>query len=182
MTDRQNKCRQTQKARQTSRPTAYQQEKRDRCLCISPSYTLSLENHDQRTTTTTETTEQNSKRNNSAVSKSSSVAAKPRETSSAPAVLMDASASHASGPTETHGAEEKSQHGERSTGSRTRSAGQFLHFLDGPHLQESKGAVDDTLRVAAERHTCETHGRCRKAAFPSGFTTGCIWMSPCVLG
>ena len=43
VTDRQNKCRQTQKARQTSRRTAYKQEKRDHCLCISPFDTFSLE-------------------------------------------------------------------------------------------------------------------------------------------
>ena len=41
VTDKQNKCIQTQKARQTSRRTAYHQEKRHRSLCISPTFKIS---------------------------------------------------------------------------------------------------------------------------------------------
>ena len=88
---------------------------------------------------------------------------------------MDASASHASHPLETHGVEELAleatkEHiikmGNGCRDSRTSRPRQFLYSCDRPHLQESESAVDKPLRVVAERHFSEVHRRRPKAASP----------------
>ena len=72
-----------------------------------------------------------------------------RRTSSALAVLMDASASHASDPLGRMDSKRSPWNLRRNMLSNWRNG------LARPHFQESTCAVNETLRLTAEMHTCE---------------------------